>query len=57
MPDFYEVFERFAIMTVEGMSDKDALEIVRKKYGEKWVNPIKWKIYLEQKQGAEKCKD
>lgn len=44
-------------MTVEGMSDKDALEIVRKKYSEKWVNPIKWKIYLEQKQGAEKCKD
>ena len=36
MVDWYEVFERYSILTENGMSDKDAKNYILCKYGRKW---------------------
>lgn len=34
MTDFYEIFERFCIMTVDGgLSDEQALKYINRRYG------------------------
>lgn len=36
MVDWYEVFERYSVLTENGMSDKDAKNYILCKYGCKW---------------------